>query len=241
MMQQARLKPIKPTAQQAQASQVQVHLERQALLGLMASSVAHDLNNLLTVVLGNTNLAHRHIQSPEKIKVYLARIEEASKSATTLCQQMLGFAGGHSVRQEKRAHMPSVVQGMLCLLQASLHKHVHIKLDIEHVIPHVALEVSQIQQVVMNLVMNANQALHDQASGEIAVAVGVMNVNQTTAHHMPDIEGDGEYVYIEVKDNGCGIPDDIQHKIFSPLFTTKPSGSGLGLHIVLSIVYVSNK
>lgn len=206
-----------------------------ASLGVLAGGIAHDFNNLLSVILGNTCLANKHITSPEQLAIYLSRIEQASNNAASLCQQMLTYAGQGSSRSHIIS-LSSIVLDMTKLLQVSLFKHVSVTYQLPENLPKVKVNVSQIQQVIMNLITNANEAMQDNVSGMISVHVGVMTVDDATLSFSGDITCEGEYIYIEVRDQGCGMNEATQSQIFEPFFTTKFAGHGLGMSTVLSIV-----
>jgi len=202
-------------------------------LGLLAGGIAHDFNNLLTAILGNASLAHKHKQSPEHLDVYLSRIEEASQSAAVLCKQMLAYAGkGDFITQE--INMSEAVEDMSRLLEVSLMKGVSIQYDLQFEIPDIQVEMSQLQQMLINLIVNANEAMD--GSGQITLSTGVMEVDENTPTLLEDKPKAGEYVYIEVIDEGCGMSLETQSKIFQPFYTTKPTGHGLGMGSILGMV-----
>ncbi|MDX8381582.1 MAG: response regulator [Ghiorsea sp.] len=207
------------------------HLEP---LGLLAGGIAHDFNNLLTAILGNASLAHKHKQSPEHLDIYLSRIQEASQSAAVLCKQMLAYAGKGDFSSHE-INMSEAVEDMSRLLEVSLMKGVTIHYNLNFDIPKVQIDLGHLQQMLINLIINANEAM--EGSGQITVSTGVMKVDENTASVL---DGDrpkaGEYVFVEVMDEGCGMSSKTQAKIFQPFYTTKPTGHGLGMSTILATV-----
>ncbi len=209
--------------------------QKLASLGALTGGIAHDFNNLLSVILGNTCLAEKHISSPEQLAIYLSRIEQASMNAASLCKQMLTYAGQGNATFEVIC-LSSTVLEMTKLLQVSLFKHVRITYELPEDIPKVKVDVSQIQQVIMNLITNANEAMQDNVQGMISVRVGLMTVDDSMSFLVGEVANEGEYVYLEVQDEGCGMDEPTQARIFEPFFTTKFTGHGLGMSTILSIV-----
>lgn len=206
-----------------------------ASLGMLSGGIAHDFNNLLSVILGNVSLANRHISSPEQMKIYLSRIEQASTNAANLCQQMLAYTGRENASCTK-LHLPTLVENMARLMEVALHKHVRIIYEFADDLPLVCADESQLQQVVMNLITNANEALFGFEEGEIKLRIQPMLIDEEIQSLSGDWVGSGAYICIEVIDNGCGMSEETQVKIFEPTFTTKSLGHGMGLSAMLGIV-----
>jgi len=205
-------------------------------LGVLAGGIAHDFNNLLTGILGNASLARMELPAESPLHSYLEQIEHSSQRAADLCKQMLAYSGkGRFVIQ--RIDLSALVRETLHLLQLSISKKAVLKLDLADHLPGVMADATQIRQIIMNLVMNASDAIGEK-SGLITIS--------TAAHHadrkyLSDLVGAddlpaGQYVVLEVTDNGCGMSPETKAKIFEPFFTTKFTGRGLGLAAVLGIV-----
>ena len=206
-------------------------------LGVLAGGIAHDFNNLLTAILGNASVAQLKLPLGSPVHEYLARITETSLRAADLCKQMLAYAGrGHFIVQ--RRDLGELVEQTSQLLQISISKRVGLRFRLEKGLPPVELDVTQIRQVIMNLVINASEAIGD-TSGEISISTGLIHVNQECPQrsNLWDTELEvGDYVFLEVTDNGSGMCSETQARIFDPFFTTKFTGRGLGLAAVLGIV-----
>lgn len=205
-------------------------------LAVLAGGVAHDFNNLLTGILGNAALAKEGLSPAEGIHYHLQQIEVASLRAAELCKQMLAYSGKGRFVVESLG-LNSVIEDTIQVLKPSISGRVALKLDLTPRLPAVKADASQMRQLVMNLVLNAAEAIGDK-SGLISIATGVLYASrsyfQQTAF-APDLP-EGEYVFFEVSDTGVGMNRDTQKRIFDPFFSTKFVGRGLGLPAVLGIV-----
>ena len=206
-------------------------------MGILAGGIAHDFNNLLAAILGNANLAQMQLAATEtKVAGYLKNIEKTSMRAADLCKQMLAYSGkGRFAMQALDVN--EVVRETLELLEVSITKKAALRVELRHGVPKVHADATQLRQVIMNLVINASEAIGEN-SGMIRVRTGLVYPD---ANYFADayVAGEmlpGEYVFVEVSDTGCGMPQETQKRIFDPFFTTKFTGRGLGLAAVLGIV-----
>jgi len=205
-------------------------------LGVLAGGIAHDFNNLLTIILGNASLALDELPPTSPACDSLRAIEKTSLRAAELCRQMLAYSGkGRFVIENIRLGM--LIGEMVSLLKASISKKSILNLNLKEPLPALRGDPSQIRQVVMNLVINASEALGEHA-GAIAISTGLMECSR---EYLAEACFDGSpteglYVWLEVSDTGCGMDPETQHRIFEPFFTTKFTGRGLGLSAVLGIV-----
>jgi PAS domain S-box-containing protein len=205
-------------------------------LGLLAGEVAHDFNNMLAVIRGNIRLARADLQSGAWPSRRLDRIQSAQEHAAALTEQVLTYAGKASVKL-RPLDLSQLTREMLGLLQASMTKKEFLELDLAEDLPAVEGDVTQIRQVILNLVTNACEALGE-GDGRVRVRTRLLVAD---ARLLSDSFGApepaaGEYVALEVSDTGEGMDPALNARIFEPFFTTKPSGSGLGLAAVLGIV-----
>ena len=205
-------------------------------LGVLAGGIAHDFNNLLTGILGNASLASMDLPPRSPVMDYIGQINEAAQRAAELCKQMLAYSGrGRFVIQQ--LDIGQLVEETAQMLQISISKKAVLRFRLDKGLPPVEVDATQIRQVIMNLVINASEAIGEQ-SGVIALSTGLTRVDRSylggtmTAPELPD----GDYVFLEVSDSGCGMDAGIQARIFDPFFTTKFTGRGLGLAAVLGIV-----
>jgi PAS domain S-box-containing protein len=226
-----------------QAEEQRLALERKLLdsqklesLGILAGGIAHDFNNLLTAVMGNTELAMMELSETSPTRPYLEEIEKTTLQAADLCRQMLAYSGrGKFVIQ--RVGVNGIIEEMTHLLQISISKKNMLKFHLSPGLPAVEVDAAQMRQVIMNLVINASEAIGDK-SGVITVSTGVMRADADYLYetYLGTSLSEGDYVYIEVSDTGCGMSSSTRTKIFDPFFTTKFTGRGLGLAAVLGIV-----
>lgn len=228
---------------QKQAEAARLELERKLLegqklesLGLLAGGIAHDFNNLLSTILGNASMARLALKPDSGVDEQLRAIEGASLRAAELCRQMLAYAGKGRFVVEP-SDLSLLVEDLLPLLKISIAHQAALKLELPRGLPAVRADATQIRQIVMNLVLNAADAVADRA-GEIVIATGVVRLDAATLAGCvagADL-APGEYVFLEVRDDGAGMTPEVMARIFDPFFTTKFSGRGLGLAAVLGIV-----
>jgi len=222
-------------AQEQQLRRQMEHTQRLESLGVIAGGVAHDFNNLLTAILGNATLARRDMGTDSPAAPYIDQIEETCQRAADLCRQMLAYAGkGKFVVQP--LDLSELVASMTSLLKVSLPKGVQLECHLAEGLPAVEGDVSQLQQVVMNLVTNAAEAIG--GDGTITVATGVADVDRTylAATEATPHLATGRYCFFQVADTGCGMDAATVERIFDPFFTTKVTGRGLGMSAVGGIV-----
>jgi PAS domain S-box-containing protein len=213
-------------------------LEAQKLesLGVLAGGIAHDFNNLLTAMLANANLARSELPADTPVATELRHIENAARRAADLCQQMLAYAGKKEIRA-RLLDVSDLVRSTVALLRVSVHKNTRLDLRLDDELPGVMADSAQLQQILMNLVLNAADAIGEQP-GVITITTGQRDVEAglfQSAIHRPELPA-GRYVVVEVRDDGCGMTPETLARIFEPFYTTKFSGRGLGLASVLGIV-----
>jgi PAS domain S-box-containing protein len=205
-------------------------------LGVLAGGIAHDFNNLLTGILGNASFARMDIPANSPAQPSLEQVELAAQRAADLCKQMLAYSGkGRFIVQQ--LDLSAVVRETADLLQVSASKNAVIKYALAADLPAISADATQIRQIIMNLVINASEAVGEK-SGVIGIATGMIHADRTyltEAYMSPNIP-EGDYVYLEVSDNGSGMDAATRAKIFEPFFTTKFTGRGLGLAAVLGII-----
>jgi PAS domain S-box-containing protein len=205
-------------------------------LGVLAGGIAHDFNNLLTAVLGNLNLAQFRLNPESPAHPFLENAEKTVLKASDLTKQMLAYSGkGRFV--VKLRDINEVVEEMTHLLHVSISKKALLRLHLTPGLPPVEADGAQLQQVVMNLVTNASEALGEQ-DGVISISTGPMDLDEAyIASAFPtQTLSAGRYVTLEVNDTGQGMPPEVMDRIFDPFFTTKPTGRGLGLSAMLGIL-----
>lgn len=205
-------------------------------LGVLAGGIAHDFNNLLTGILGNASLAADSLPPHNPTRTILEDVVLASERAAHLTRQLLAYAGkGRFVLQ--RVDLSELVKEIGALVRMSIPRNVQIQTELEGV-PPVLADPSQMQQLVMNLVINGAEAIPEGEQGTVRVATGSHEVDESyiLQSFSPGEIAPGRYVYLEVHDTGTGMDEGTIARIFDPFFTTKFTGRGLGLAAVLGIV-----
>jgi PAS domain S-box-containing protein len=205
-------------------------------LGILAGGIAHDFNNLLMGVLGNADLALADITPENPARPYLQDIFASSKHLADLTRQMLAYSGRGRFVVEPIS-LNRLVEEMVHLLKVSISKKATLKLDLSADLGTVMADASQIRQVILNLIVNASEALGDE-EGVISLRTGQVEADAAYLSETYIDEGlePGRFTMLSVSDTGQGMDRETQTRIFDPFFTTKFTGRGLGLAAVLGIV-----
>ena len=222
-------------AQQRIQNQME-HAQRLESLGVLAGGIAHDFNNILTAILGNAALANVALPAGSPAREHLKNIGRSADRAADLCKQMLAYSGkGQFIIQP--INLSKLVREMSQLLSVSISKNVNIEYKLEQELDAIDADAAQLQQVIMNLIINASEAIGEN-SGDITIACGTTEIQpgQWDGQFYGGPLRAGRYAYLEVSDTGCGMDEDTQAKMFDPFFTTKFTGRGLGMSAVLGIV-----
>ncbi|MFC1601848.1 PAS domain S-box protein [Candidatus Sumerlaeota bacterium] len=222
-------------------AQVQ-HTQKLESLGVLAGGIAHDFNNLLMAILGNADLALMELSSATPARGCLEEIERAAQRAAELCRQMLAYSGkGKFVVQP--LDLNEVVEEIAHLLEVSISKRCALRYDFAHNLPAIDSDVTQLRQVIMNLITNASEAIEDdtaarETGGIISITTGAMDCDEEYLNSTFVSEGlkPGAYVFLEVQDTGIGMDEETKERVFEPFFTTKFTGRGLGMAAVLGII-----
>ena len=206
-------------------------------LGVLSGGIAHDFNNLLTTILGNANLGVMRLPPESPALPYLQQIEQATLRAADLTRQLLAYAGKGRL-QVIEVDLNRLVVEMTQLLTVSISKKAVVRYDLSPELPLIQADPSQMQQLVMNLVTNASEAIGEEVSGLITVRTGLQTVDEAySLGLLPALPlPPGSYVTLEVSDTGCGMAPEVLDRIFDPFFTTKFTGRGLGLSAMLGIL-----
>lgn len=205
-------------------------------LGVLAGGIAHDFNNILTGILGHASIAADTVGSGSPLFANLEQIQTAALRAADLCKQMLAYSGKGRFVVEKH-DLNGLLRDTVSLLELSVSKRARLEFELAEDTLPVLADATQIRQVVMNLVMNASEAVAE-STGIIRVRSGAMLADSgylQKAHASSDAHP-GKYVWFEIDDNGSGMTPEVLTRIFDPFFTTKFTGRGLGLAAVLGIV-----
>ncbi|CAM2999930.1 hybrid sensor histidine kinase/response regulator [Rariglobus hedericola] len=214
-----------------------LQLQKAESLGVMAGGIAHDFNNLLTSVMGHANLATVELPPGAPALMHLAKIEQAATCAAALCQQMLAYAGRNPVSFSE-IDLNQLVDEASGLLGPNIGGKVDVRLDLAKPLSPILAAGTQMQQVVMNLVLNAAEAIGTGNEGRVTVRTGDFELSEAElGRQFPGhMAAAGAYVVLEVEDTGCGMSVETRARIFEPFFTTKFTGQGLGLAAVAGVV-----
>jgi signal transduction histidine kinase/ActR/RegA family two-component response regulator len=200
-------------------------------LGTLAGGVAHDFNNLLTVIMGFAQISVRNASGDAALREDLAQINEAAERAATLVKQLLAFSR-KQVLQPQIVDLNHIVSGMEKMLTRLIGEDVVLKTQLEPRLSRIKADPGQLEQVIMNLLVNARDAMPDGGT----VLIETRNVRLDARYERrPDAIAAGPAVMLAVTDSGIGMDDATRGRIFEPFFTTKPQGKGTGLG--LSTVY----
>ncbi len=206
-------------------------------LGILAGGVAHDFNNLLVAMIGQTSLAQAKLSPESPAYAHIQKAVKAAERASDLTRQMLAYSGRGQF-EKRPIHLNTLIHENLHLFEVAVPKNVQLRSDLAEPLPLIDGDVGQMQQVLMNLIINAAEAIGERP--------GTVSVSTSTC--VIDAEDDrlwrytgeplqpGPYVILGVRDNGSGMDGETLSKIFDPFFTTKFTGRGLGLAAALGIV-----
>ena len=213
-----------------------LHSQKLESLGVLAGGIAHDFNNLLMVMQGNLELAIRDTPPSVAAKPKLEETMLAVRRAGDLTHQMLAFSGrGKFV--VSRMDLAALVRENVDLFRAAIPKTTKLIVDIRPGLPLIEADSGQLQQIVMNLITNAAEAIGSGA-GKITIATASVECDGETLaeSRLAEKPEPGRFVSLEVTDTGCGMDEDVQQRLFDPFFTTKFAGRGLGMAALLGIV-----
>jgi signal transduction histidine kinase/ActR/RegA family two-component response regulator len=227
----------KIAADAIQASEIAILRSRNLeSLGVMAGGIAHDFNNLLQGILGNTDLALEEVAAQSTLREHLIDIEEASLRAGKLVAQLLLFTGA-AITEKRDLDFAETLAQIAEFAASSIPNRITFEISQPTDLPMIRVDPDQIKQAVVNLVVNASEAIGDE-TGTIRLAV---SAEQVTSENVDSLNlvtpiPPGLYMKIEITDDGDGMPRDVRARIFEPFYSTKFPGRGLGLSALLGIV-----
>jgi CheY-like chemotaxis protein len=202
-------------------------------VGRLAGGVAHDFNNLLTVIKGNAELALADLDSKDAVREELEEVERAAERASSLTRQLLAFSR-KQILKPRRLALNELVVELGRMLRRTVGEDIELKIVLDPTLGAVRADPGQIEQVLLNLVVNARDAMPRGG----ALRIETRNASPEELRHHGEAE-EGAYVALIVADTGTGMPEDVRERVFEPFFTTKEQGKGTGLG--LSTVYGSVK
>lgn len=212
------------------------HIQKLESLGVLAGGIAHDFNNLLMAILGNLDLARFDLPHDHPARESLSDAERAARRAAALTRQLLTYAakGQASV---SAINLSRLVEEITQLLQVSVGRLISFDLRLTPDLPAFDGDPAQLQQIVLNLITNASEAI-DGRAGTITLATGVLHADEAhlSRSRLRQKPRPGLFVYLTVADTGIGMDAATQERLFEPFFTTRQHGRGLGMSAVLGIV-----
>jgi len=206
-------------------------------LGILAGGVAHDFNNILQAILGQASLAGGKLDESNPARAHVMKIERAATRAAELTQHLLAYSG-RSKFELRTFSLNELIKDNLHLLEVTIPKIVRLNAELDHRHSSIQADPGQIQQIVMNLIINAGEAIGDKP-GMVTIRTRTEHISDSIKQWMA-IVGErmaaGDYVVLEIEDTGIGMSPGTLARIFDPFFTTKFTGRGLGLAAVLGII-----
>ncbi|WP_414664617.1 ATP-binding protein [Horticoccus sp. 23ND18S-11] len=206
-----------------------VHAQRLDAVGRLAGGVAHDFNNLLSVINGYCEILAAHVSANPQAMREVAEIHHAGRKAAALTQQLLAFSRRRPL-DARVINLNTLIHENAEILQRLLGDAGKLQLELTAGLPNVRTDPAQFQQVILNLILNARDALRD--DGHIRVSTAVRDIGPGETRRPADIPP-GRYVTLTIADNGTGMDAETQKHLFEPFFTTKPEGKGTGLGLAL--------
>ncbi|WP_456432707.1 ATP-binding protein, partial [Thermosulfuriphilus sp.] len=212
-----------------------LHTQKLEALGTLAGGIAHDFNNILTGIMGYLTLLRQKIKDPEPLK-FIDIIERSSLRAADLVRQILTFSRDLKPTGEGPVNLNDIVRETEALLKGTMEKSIVLEMSLAEALPAIKADPTQIQQALLNLCVNARDAMD--GKGRLKISTSTIMLGDEDGPFSELMAAPGLYVMLSVSDTGCGIPEDILPRIFDPFFTTKGlgKGTGLGLAMVYGIV-----
>ena len=213
-----------------------LHTQRLESLGVLAGGIAHDFNNLLMVILGNLEMTRLDLPPSSRTYPFIEASISATMRAADITRQMLDYSGKGGFML-KPVDLTLLVEAMNDMLKTSISKTAVLRLDLSPLLPSVLADARQMQQVVLNLIINASEAIGEE-TGVVSLRTGVDECDDVYLGNsrLEEKPPPGRFAFIEVSDTGCGMDEETQHRLFDPFFSTKFAGRGLGMSALQGIV-----
>ena len=211
-----------------------IRSQKMEAIGRLAGGITHDFNNLLTAIDGYCELALLRIGKPDQVRANILKIKDVKNTASSLIRQLLAFSRRQTVKP-RSLDMNTVVENMQSMLKQFIGESVELKIRLQRDIGNVYADQGHVEQIIMNLVLNARDAM--KKGGTLSISTSRVHLDESAAEMHVDLVP-GDYIKLEVSDTGVGMDEETMAHAFEPFFTTKESGkgTGLGLATVYGIV-----
>jgi PAS domain S-box-containing protein len=200
-------------------------------IGRLAGGVAHDFGNLLTVIMGNVSALQRRRSLPAQVQESLKDMAQAANAGSALVRQLLAYAQG-GLHDPGPTELNRIAESVVTLVQRTTPRDVTFSLKTTRELPTIMADATQIEQVMMNLCLNALEASEPPSTIEVITEEHTLSSDAAASLELPE----GRYACLKVKDRGCGMDGESMDRMFDPFFTTKPTGRGMGLAATFGIV-----
>jgi len=216
--------------------EVFLHTQKIESLGILAGGIAHDFNNLLVALMGQSSLALAKLPSDSGSRKHIEKVIAVTKQAAALTEQLLAYSGKGDFMMQL-VNFNRLIDKNSHLIEIAIPKTVGLFLNLYETLPDIEADKGQMQQILMNLILNAAESIPNH--GMIWIETGVMQIETDDERFCQQLDEPlaiGEYVYLQIRDDGEGMDDETMASIFDPFYSTKFTGRGLGLAAVLGIV-----
>lgn len=222
---------ITDTSEKKEVNERLQKAQKMEAIGQLTGGLAHDFNNLLTIIIGNLQLLEGKLGSDEKLNKRVFEAIDAARKGSELTKQLLAFARKQDL-EPCDVGVNELIKSLAPLIKRTLGENVNLNVDVMAGEPHTLIDPSQLESAILNLAINARDAMGD--SGQLTIETQPAFLDRFYADKHPEVVP-GHYVMVAVSDNGCGMSAELLEKVFQPFFTTKAPGQGTGLG--LSMVY----
>jgi signal transduction histidine kinase/ActR/RegA family two-component response regulator/HAMP domain-containing protein len=215
--------------EQRRVEQQLIQSQRMEAIGNLAGGIAHDFNNLLTAIIGYLSFVQRRLPPDAPVRDDLDEVERAARRAAALTSQLLSYARRQMVVPSS-VDLNATVAGLTPMVRRLLGEDVEVESELAETLGSVRVDPGQLEQVLLNLVANARDAMP--SGGSLRLTTRNVAITSAAARVIPEARP-GQYVALEVEDTGTGMTPEVQARIFEPFFTTKPPGAGTGLGLAM--------